>query len=199
MSAEANEIVDVRPVHGWLRQLSVSFVPGPSDLLLEQAAAGLMGGFRSQGHTVLSTPDADTDVIVTTAPFGAPLNWRQALLFTARRRFGLTQSPSIYTLVHATPVELDSVLDHFRTILAKSPPDPADYDFPGLAREAYQVLFEQGRRGGPILALLRVIQSQAKCLDVMLVVGEGRGGSLSVQPGWGPSAYPGRRYKSLLP
>ncbi len=173
MSAEVNEIADVRPVHRWLRRLNVSFVPGPSDPVLEQVAAGLTEGFRSQGHTVLSTPDADTDVIVTTAPFGAPLNWREALLFTARRRFGLTQSPSIYTLVHATPDELDSVLDHFRTILAKSPPDPADYDFPGLAREAYQVLFEQGRRGGPILALLRVIQSQAKCLDVILVVGEG--------------------------
>ena len=174
MSAEGNGIPDDKPVHDWLCRLNVSFVPHSDNPVLEQVRAGLVDGFRSHGHTVQATPDDHTDVIVTTVPFGQPLNWRQALLFTARRRFGLSHSPSIYTVMHTTPAELARVLDHFRTVLPKSPPDPADYDFPGLAEGAYQVLFEQGRRGGPILALVRVVQSQAKCFDILLVVGEDR-------------------------
>ncbi len=174
MSADVNGLPRDRPVHGWLRDLNVSFVPVPEEPVLEQVAAGLLEGFRSQGHAVLSSPAADTDVIMTTARFGEPLNWRRALLFTARRRFDLTQTPTIYTLVHMQRGELERALANLRTILSKSPPDPADYDFPGLAEEAYEVLFEQGRRGGPILALERIIQSQAKCIDVLLVVGDER-------------------------
>ena len=174
MSADANAISSEKPVHNWLRCLRVAFVPVTSDPVLDHTISGLADAFRSQGHVVQSAPDAHSDLIFTTAPFGEPLNWREALLFTARRRFGLQHSPSIHTVLHARPAELSSTLSHFEEILPKSPPDPADYQFPGLAQEAYQVLFEQGRRGGPILALLRVVQSQAKCLDVLLTVGEDR-------------------------
>jgi hypothetical protein len=134
----------------------------------------LLHTFRRMGHRVQPKPDDGTDVILTTACFGEPLDWRDALLFTARRRFDLEHSPAIYTLIHVTPDEFQSALDRLQVILPKSPPDPADYTFPGLADEAYGVLFEQGSRGGPILALQRVIQSQAKCIDVLLIVGNDR-------------------------
>jgi hypothetical protein len=100
------------------------------------------------------------------------LGWREALLFTARRRFGLEHSPTIYTLVGITPARLRQVLSRLQRALEKEPPDPDDYDFPGLAPQAYHVLFEQGRRGGPILALERVVQSQAKSIDSLLIVGD---------------------------
>lgn len=161
-------------MHSWLRDIDTSFVPGPRLSLLEQVAEGLLRTFRDAGHRVRAVPDDNTDVILTTARFGEPLDWREALLFTARRRFNLEHSPTIYTLVQITEHQLDDALHHLESVLPKSPPDPADYDFPGLADEAYHVLFEQGRRGGAILALERVIQSQAKCLDVLLVVGDGR-------------------------
>jgi hypothetical protein len=172
MCVDASEFPADRPVHRWLRRLNVSFVAGRRDPVMDEVVTDLLEAFRRQGHTVQSTPDDDTDVILTTTLFGEPLNWREALLFTARRRFGLTHAPTIYTLVHIARDEFERALDHLRTVLSKSPPDAADYDFPGLADEAYQVLFEQGRRGGPILALERVIQSQAKCIDVLLVVGD---------------------------
>ncbi len=174
MCAESDQFPIDKPVHRWLRELNVSLVPGSRDPVLDEGAAGLLQAFHGQGHTLQDAPDDTTDVILTTALFGEPLDWREALLFTARRRFGLTRAPSIYTLVHIGRDELERVLDHLRMILPKSPPDPADYDFPGLADDAYQVLFEQGRRGGPILALERVVQSQAKCIDTLLVVGDDR-------------------------
>jgi hypothetical protein len=163
-----------KPLHDWLRDLDVSFVPGPTVPPLERMVDDLLHTFGRMGHRVQAKPADDTDVILTTARFGEPLDWRGALLFTARRRFKLEHSPAIYTLVYVTPDALQRALSGIGAILPKSPPDPADYSFPGMAEEAYRVLFEQGRRGGPILALQRVIQSQAKCIDVLLVVGEDR-------------------------
>jgi hypothetical protein len=37
---------------------------------------------------------------------------------------------------------------------------------------AYHTLFEQGQRGGPILSLVRMLQAQAKCIRLILVIGE---------------------------
>lgn len=174
MSVDAGKLPVEKPIHRWLRNLNVSFVAGPRNRVLDEVAARLLEAFRKQGHSVQSTPDDSTDVLLTTALFGEPLNWREALLFTARRRFDLISAPTIYTLVHVETDEFERALDHLRAVLPTSPPDAADYDFPGMAEDAYQVLFEQGRRGGPILALERVIQSQAKCIDVLLVVGDDR-------------------------
>lgn len=171
MSIDSEITIDV-PVHPWLRELDVTFVPGPDSPLLNEVAGGLLRYFDRLGHKVRDVPDERTDIILTTARFGEPLGWREALLFTARRRFGLEHSPTIYTLVGITPAELQRALGRLQTALEKEPPNPADYDFPGLAPQAYHVLFEQGRRGGPILALERVVQSQAKSIDALLVVGD---------------------------
>jgi len=161
-------------VHPWLRQLHVAFVLGPTTSLLEKVERGLRHAFSLYGHQVQTTPDDRTDAILTTARFGESMNWRQALLFTARRRFGLEHTPTIYTLMHVSLAKFRELLDYFRTALAKEPPDPADYAFPGLASRAYRVLFEQGRRGGPIMALERLVQAQSKSIRIILVVGDER-------------------------
>jgi hypothetical protein len=150
----------------------VAFVPGFGTPLLERVAEGLLRQFQSRGHQVQDTPDDETDVILTTAPFDEPLGWRQALLLMARRRFKLSRSPALYTLVHAPRKRFEGLLEHFRVALAKEPADPADYAFPGLTSRAYRVLLEQGRRGGPILALERLVQAQTKSIRVILLVGE---------------------------
>ncbi len=167
-------LLSVKPLHPWLRRVHVSFVPGPMTPLLESVADGILRVFRRLGHNVQDVPDNTTDAIITTAPFGTPLRWRDALLFTARRRFGLERTPTLYSLVHVRPDEFRQALDHFRRVLRKEPPDPRDYNFPGLAPQAYKVLFEQGRRGGPILSLQRLLQAQTKSIRVILIVGEDR-------------------------
>ena len=174
MSITLKESTTAKPTHPWLRRVHVAFVPGPTTSLLEEVASGLLHHFHLQGHQVQTTPDDRTDVILTTAPFGKPIRWRQALFFTARSRFNLSHTPTLYTLVQGPPERVQYRLDHFRAALAKEPPDPADYAFPGLAPQAYRVLFEQGRRGGPILALERLVQVQSKSIRVILVVGDDR-------------------------
>jgi len=174
MSITLKESTTAKPTHPWLRRIHVAFVPGPTTSLLEEMVSGLLHHFRLQGHQVQMRPDDRTDVILTTAPFGEPIGWRQALLFTVRRRFNLSRSPTLYTLVHALPEKFQRLLNHFRATLAKEPPDPADYAFPGLAPQAHRVLFEQGHRGGPILALERLVQAQTKSLHIILVVGDDR-------------------------
>lgn len=161
-----------KQVHDWLRRISVAFVPGAMTPLLEQAAARLLQAFAENGHRVQQAPDGQTDLVLTTAPFLQPLNWRKAVLFTVRRRFGLDHTPTILTMIHAHPAEFRRMLDHFEAALRKEPKDPSDFTFPGLAATAYETLIEQGLRGGAILPLERVLQAQAKCIRLLLLVGE---------------------------
>lgn len=163
-----------RATHAWLRRVRVAHVPGPGAPLADEAMRGLLQHFALLGHEVQPAPDGRTDAILTTARFGEPLPWREAVLFTARRRFDLNHTPAFYTVVAATPEQFHGTLDRFRALLDKEPPDPDDWALPGLAPQAHRILFEQGRRGGPILALERLVQAQAKSIRVLLVVGEDR-------------------------
>jgi len=174
MSAVARSITPLRPIHPWLRRLRLTYVPGPATPLAERVSLELLDRFRLHGHEVQDRPDDSTDVVLTTARFGEALSWRKCLFINIRRRFGLSRQPAIYTLVHARPTGFHDLLEHFKSILPQDPPDPADYNFPGLAPQAYRVLFEQGQRGGPILAAERLIQVQAMNFRVLLLVGEDR-------------------------
>jgi hypothetical protein len=160
--------------HDWLHEIRLANVPGPTTPLLEECAQELLRRFQARGHTLLPRPEGHVDALLTTAMFGEPINWRKSMLFTARGRYQLDHTPIVFTLVHITPKKLQGVLDYFETVLEKDEPDPADYDFPGLTPLAYQTLYEQGRRGGPILALVRLVQSQAMSIRNILVVGEDR-------------------------
>jgi hypothetical protein len=161
-----------KPAHSWLKKIKVVFEPGPMSAMLEDVADNLLEAFQELGHEIQEAPANDTDVLVTTARYGEPLGWRDAMLFSARRKFGLERSPTIYTLIHVTPEALEQSLSHFEKALAKSPPDLQDFQFPGLAPDAYRVLVEQGLRGGPIMALERLLQAQSKSIRIVLVVGD---------------------------
>lgn len=170
--APAHASLDRQP-HDWLRNIHVAFVPGTTTPLLEQVVRRLAEHFRAQGHAVQSKPDDDSDVLITTAPFGEPLGWRDSILLTGRRRFGLTRrTPTVYTLIHVTPQQLQQTLDRLEAALSKEPLDPADFDFPGLAPQAHHTLIEQGKRGGPIMSLIRLVQAQSKCIRIILLVGD---------------------------
>lgn len=164
------------PIHPWLRQgIRVAFVPGLSmTALLEEVAEHLLARFRVRGDVIQPTPDDRTDLLLTTAPFAEPIGWRQSLLLTARRRFRLSRTPLVVTLIHATKQKFRHLLDHFREALSRPETDPADFAFSGLAPQAWRVLVEQGQRGGPLLALERMLQAQAKSLRILLFVGDER-------------------------
>jgi len=134
----------------------------------------LRKAFVRHGHYVQEMPDRQTDVIFTTARFGEPVPWRQALFFQARRRYHLDHTPTVVTMLHATRQQWSELLAHFERALAREPLNPADFLFPGLAPTAPRTLIEQGRRGGPILAVQRMLQAQAMCLRLLMVVGDGQ-------------------------
>jgi hypothetical protein len=147
-------------------------VQGVKSSFIQRVSKGLLAQFQELGHIAQAAPDENTDVLLTSARFGEPMNWREALLFNARRRFNLDHTPTIFTLVHATADQFREKIDHLRRALANRPPDPEDFDFPGLAPQAHRVLIEQGQRGGPILALERLVQAQAKSIRTVLFVGD---------------------------
>ncbi len=162
------------PIHPWLKRLHIAYVPASATRLAETFIENLLQRFEHMGHMLQPRPDEDTDLILTTAPFGVPLNWRQALLFTARRRFRLTRMPTVYTLLHAEPPQLQETLERIQRALQAEPARLEELAFPGLASQAPRLLVEQGRRGGAILALERVLQAQAKCIRLLLLVGQER-------------------------
>ena len=159
-------------VHAWLHQIHLAVVPGRTTPLLEQVTSGLLDTFRGLGHTVQAQPDGDTDLIITSAPFAQPLNWRDSLLFTARRRFRLTRSPTILTLIHARPSEFQSTVERIELAVKQQTEAPVNFGFEGLAPTAFPSILQQGLRGGPVLGLARVLQAQAKSIRILLVVGE---------------------------
>lgn len=160
-----------KPTHSWLHPIRVAFVPSKSTPMLDQVARELLEKMQRMGHS-LSAPDNQTDVILTTARFGESLPWRKALLFSVRRRFGLQHAPTIYTLIHIGKPEFELVMEQLQAALAKDSIDPLDFTFDDLAPSAWEVLVEQGQRGGPMLALQRRLQAQVKCLRIILFVGD---------------------------
>jgi hypothetical protein len=153
----------------------VTFLPGETWPLYQAIAGGLLDAFQRLGHAVLAAPDATTDLLVSSAVFGQPLSWRQAPMLTARRRFKLDHTPTTVTLVHLTPEALRATLSRLEQALARDPIVPEDFAFDGLSPEAWRVLVEQGQPGGPMLALLRLIQAQTKCIRIVMVVGSDLG------------------------
>ncbi len=159
-------------VHPWLHKINLFFVPGQTTPLLEGTVAGLRDAFRALGHTVQDAPDERTDLLLTSAPFARPINWREAVMFTGRLRFRLAHTPTTVTLIHARPAEFQDLLRHFEAALKKEPLDPADFAFEGLAATSHETLIQQGLRGGAILSLERLLQAQSKSIRILLVVGE---------------------------
>jgi hypothetical protein len=161
-----------RHVHNWLRKTTIAFHPGPLTPMLEKVANGLLEEFKQLGHNVLAAPRGKVDIILTTAALNVPVNWREALMFRSRRLFRLDSNPTVFTLIHARRDELQRLLEHLGKAAAKPKADPAEYDFPGLAPRAYATLYEQGRREGPFLSLVRLLQAQSMSIRIILLVGE---------------------------
>ena len=158
------------PTHSWLKQLSICYVPGPSTALSDRVASDLIAHFQQEGHSTAFPPSPETEVILTTARLGEPLGWREALMFTARRRFQLKQVPTVFTMVHATPRQLSEWMAKIEAVLKEGA--DAVPPFEGVPESASSTLYKQGKRGGAILYLLRILQIQTKAIRVLLVLGE---------------------------
>lgn len=159
-------------IHPWLQVIPVSFIPGTRTPVIDAVMENMKAAFSRMGHPIQEIPSDETEVIFTSVKYGEVLGWRDALIFNIRRMYNLSRTPTFYTIVQISPGELREILAHFTAAIQKDAPDPADFDFKGINPNAYRVLYEQGRRGGPILALERLIQAQAKSIRVLLLVAD---------------------------
>ena len=114
-ASSRDELTTFKPTHLWLKQVHIAFVPGPLPPMLEGVAKGLLKHLEKRGHIVQEEPDNNTDVILTSAPFGESLGWRKALLFTARFKYKLEKSPTIFTLIQITPDRFAELLEDLPT------------------------------------------------------------------------------------
>jgi hypothetical protein len=157
--------------HGWLHRISLAIMessePGPAPELL----AGLREAAVRRGCDVTSVPTDASDVCVTTLPFLVPVDWRESVQLTVRRRYGLKRTPMTFGLMWADADAFEAAFDHLAKALTKDPIDPADFVYEGLMQSGIDTLVEQGMRGGPMLSLMRVLQAQSKCVRIILVVG----------------------------
>ena len=110
--------------------------------MLDRVVEGLQRAFVEFGHRWTDSPDATTDAFVTTARLHEPISWRQSPLFVGRRQWNLQHKPANYGLVHATPRQFRELLEHFTAALRKEPHGPEDFEFPGLADKAWEVLLK---------------------------------------------------------
>ncbi len=185
-------------LHPWLRKLRVAFLPGPTTPVEAQAIVGIQASFARHGHIVQAAPDDTTDLLYACAPFGQPVSWRDAPFLQARRVFRLQRQPTVVSILSVRPGPWRSLLAELEHAIAKEPPDPEDFRYPGLAPSAVHTLVEQGRRGGPVLAAQRMLQAQAVCVRLLLLVGEDQPerayhfdlvGSLACSDGAAPDFY----------
>ena len=164
---------EIMETHPWIRKIIVTYVPGKDDGRINWLLPALLDWFGRNGHTVQDDgPTDETDLIITSAIFGQPVERGDALLFQAKRRFRLSTRPQVLTLMSIEEAELQSRLLQFEE-LARHPLDAesAKLQFPGMGPEAVEVLHSQAGRG-PIVALGRYLQAQAKSIRVLALVGD---------------------------
>ncbi len=178
--------------HGWIRRVEVarsreSFgaeaggrpAAFSDRVAIETFEGALLEAFERLGHYVTNKPGPSSDIALTTASFLVPVPWRKALFFTGRLRYRMPRHSVVYALVpvsrdalEATLSRIEAAVEGFtqQSDLAAREAALEALTFEGLAPESPRVIAEQGVRGGPILALARVVQAQAKSIRVALVV-----------------------------
>jgi hypothetical protein len=158
--------------HHWLKSVRVSFRPGAlpqhfSPYILD----ALKRAFSRNGHQLSQTPSAETDIVVATGEFERPLSIQDSATFWLWRNYKLNQ-PTVFSLAYMRTDDFAKAVERLANALKKASVAGSDYSYAGLSPGAHRVLSEQGGRGGPILALARILQAQLKCIRVILFVGD---------------------------
>ena len=160
-------------MHPWVHPISIARVPGSRSPALDLAADTLLDWLRDAGCTVTSQPDNSTDLLLTTRCFGEIVDRDEALLFHSKRQFKLTRRPTVLTMVDVPEAEYQRWLAHFAELAQLPEAEAARDQYPGLASQAAEVISQQARRGGPEMAIARMIQAQVLSIRVMVLRTQG--------------------------
>ena len=152
--------MSIPALHPWTHPISLAYLPGASTPALEQAAGRLIEWLRRAGCTISAEPNNNTDLIIATTRFGEVVDREQSLLFHAKRRFRLNRRPQVLTVVDIPEHEYQSWIAHFALLAQQPESAPLTAEYPGLGPRAIEVIAHQARRGGPELAMSRLLQAQ---------------------------------------
>ncbi len=156
-------------LHPWAAPISLAYLPRALTPALSAVIDAVFSWLREAGCTITSEPDQSTDLIVTTARYGENVSRDEALLFHAKRRYRLSRRPQILTVVDIPETDYQAWTAHF-TRLATLPEEEAIQDrYDGLGAQAAEVIAHQARRGGPVLAISRLLQAQMLSIRLMAV------------------------------
>ena len=86
--------------------------------------------------------------------------------------YGLGHRPHLLTVVSITESEYCRQMAHFETLAARPEEDPVEQEYAGLGPRAVEVLMQQARRGGPEVALGRLMQGQNKSIRVLALISD---------------------------
>ena len=161
-------------LHPWAHPITLAYIPAFRDHLIDAAIPEMLEWLRANGTTVQDTPTNDTDLIITTARFTDPVKRDDALLFHGKRKYGLSRRPQVLTVVSMTEAEYAELVQHFAA-LAENSAEALSLKYQGLGPQAIEVLLEQAQRGGPEVALGRLLQGQNKSIRVMALIGDNAG------------------------
>jgi hypothetical protein len=154
-------------LHPWVRPISIAYLPAAPTPAVSQATDALLAWLRAAGSVVTSTPDAATDLIITTARLGTLVSRDEALLFHAKRKFRLPRRPKILTVVDVPEAEYHAWLASFSELAGQPADAPLTQQYAGLGPQAVEVIAHQARRGGPVLAFSRLVQAQVLSIRVL--------------------------------
>ncbi len=164
---------DLFPLHEWVRPREVAFAPRFSAPLTDAVLANLRSYFEKLGHRIVERPRPEsTHILITSAPYGRDVYWKEALLFNLRRLYGIRRLIDLWAVVTVPPARFQEDLERLARAWEAGPDGIRQLNLEGLAPTAAEALWEYGRRAGPIAMLERVVQSQVKSIRVLLVVGE---------------------------
>ena len=154
-------------LHPWIRPISIAYMPGDSTPALELASSALLDWLRDAGCTVTQLPDSSTDLIMTTRRFGDNVSREQALFFNAKRQYRLSQRPQVLTMVDVPELEYQALVKHFTEVAQLPEEEAGRIQYSGLGPQAADIISHQARRGGPDLAIARLLQGQMLSIRVM--------------------------------
>jgi len=163
----------MRGTHAWVHPISIAYLPEARTPALDTTLASLSAQLSIDGCGITDLPNNETDLIITSARFGQPIEREVALLFHAKRKFQLNRRPVILTFVDIPEADYQHWLAQFAE-LARQPEEALNAPhLTGLGPQAVEVLATQARRGGPEVALGRFLQGQTKSMRVIALRTDG--------------------------
>ncbi len=159
-------------LHDWVDPITICFVENNLNPRLERVMHNLKRWFETNGHTVQTQPDENTQLFITTMRGDEVIDRPDALLLNGKRRFQLGHRPQVLTFVDLTTEQFEERQRYIDALGELSYEEAHTVEIPGLGRNGSEVIHQQRRRHD-LVGMARLLQGQAISIRIMGLVGDG--------------------------